>query len=221
MGCFGKATFTLHCTLLPKTSQEGNECNTTLEKLRAYCPTIYTVLQNKWTFVFPIGQTCHPRPTWITILGQRAINRQNSPPIRRMSPLAYLLLGLWYCPLPKCLFVLNQYMILAEIGRYIEVCLKNTVENYFRIIFELLKGLEIDHFGVIFLTASPGSRDQKKSFACHSFRFWVFCHGLPVVLHDMNRQNCALVTKNSDLSRLVFLELCFKSMFSKSCNEYF
>ena len=104
----------LYTWFLLQTNQEGNECNTTLEKLRAYCLNIYTVPQNKWTFVFPIGQTCHPRPTWITILGQRAINRQNSPPIRRMSPLAYLLLGLWYCPLPKCLFVLNQYMILAK-----------------------------------------------------------------------------------------------------------
>ena len=94
----------------PQNSQEGNKCTIRLEKLRACCPNIYTVHQNKWTFVFPIGQTCHPRPTWITILGQRAINRQNSPPIRRMSPLAYLLLGLWYCPLPKCLFVLNQYI---------------------------------------------------------------------------------------------------------------
>ena len=74
------------------------------------------------------------------------------------------------------------------------------------------------------INVSACSRVQKKSFACHSFRFWVFCHWLPVVFHDMNRQNCALVTKNSDLSRLVFLELCFKvvcicfkSMFSRSC----
>ena len=44
MGHLGRATCTVHLIFAPdQTSQEGNECTTKKEKLRAYCPNIYTV----------------------------------------------------------------------------------------------------------------------------------------------------------------------------------
>ena len=44
MGRLGRAQHAQYTRFLPHTSQEGNKCTTTQEKLRGYCPNIYTVM---------------------------------------------------------------------------------------------------------------------------------------------------------------------------------
>ena len=48
MGRLGRATWTVHFIFALQTNWEWNKCTTTLEKLRAYCPNIYTVV-----YLFP------------------------------------------------------------------------------------------------------------------------------------------------------------------------
>ena len=48
MGHLDRATGTEHLiAALDQTSQEGNECTTKKDKLRAYCPNIYCAKQQK------------------------------------------------------------------------------------------------------------------------------------------------------------------------------
>ena len=64
-GLFGQEQDAQYTLFLPQTIQKGNECTTTyyLEKLRVYCPNIYTVLStqhcHKKNFTSIADFSCH------------------------------------------------------------------------------------------------------------------------------------------------------------------